>query len=103
MPYDSFTCPNCEHGFRVIWPEPLPSHYHCLNSKITMKCPHCGEINEVYGFLIDKIKIYFLTSIFALAAADMTRFFLPIGLPLLATSRPRIFIAVDSVAGRRRL
>jgi hypothetical protein len=21
-----------------------------------MKCPHCGEINEVYGFIIDKIK-----------------------------------------------
>lgn len=56
MPYDSFTCPNCEHSFRVIWPEPLPSHYHDLNSKITMKCPHCGDINEVYGFLIDRIK-----------------------------------------------
>ena len=56
MPYDSFTCPNCEHGFRVIWPEPLPSRYHHLNSKITMKCPDCGEMNEVYGFIIDKIK-----------------------------------------------
>jgi hypothetical protein len=55
MPYDSLTCPKCEHSFRVIWPEPLPSHYHNLNSKITMKC-HCGEVNEVYGFLIDKIK-----------------------------------------------
>jgi hypothetical protein len=54
--YDSFTCPNCEHSFRVSWPDPLPSHYHALNSKITMKCPHCGEVNEVYGFLIDKIK-----------------------------------------------
>jgi hypothetical protein len=42
MLYDSFTCPNCEQSFRVIWPEPLPSHYHYLNSKITMKCPHCG-------------------------------------------------------------
>lgn len=21
-----------------------------------MKCPHCGEAHEVYGFLIDKIK-----------------------------------------------
>jgi hypothetical protein len=54
--YDSFVCPGCEHYFRVIWPEPLPSHYHYLNSKIMMKCPHCGEVNEVYGFLIDKIK-----------------------------------------------
>jgi hypothetical protein len=56
MAYDSLRCPNCEHSFRVIWPEPLPSHYHYLNSKITMKCPHCGEMNEVYGFIIDKIK-----------------------------------------------
>jgi len=40
----------------VIWPEPLPSHYHYLNSKITIKCPLCGDINEVYGFLIDKIR-----------------------------------------------
>ena len=24
--YDSFMCPNCEHHFRVIWPEPLPTH-----------------------------------------------------------------------------
>jgi hypothetical protein len=56
MPYDSFTCPNCEQSLRVIWPEPLPSHYHPLNSKITMKCPSCGEVNEVYGFIIDKIK-----------------------------------------------
>jgi hypothetical protein len=21
-----------------------------------MKCPHCGEMNEVYGFIINKIK-----------------------------------------------
>jgi hypothetical protein len=55
MPYDSFTCPNCEQSLCVIWPEPLPSHYHHLNSKITMKCP-CGELSEVYGFIIDKIK-----------------------------------------------
>jgi hypothetical protein len=55
-PYDSFTCPNCEQSLRVIWPECLPSYYHPLNSKITMNCPHCGEVNEVYGFLIDKIK-----------------------------------------------
>jgi hypothetical protein len=56
MPYDSFTCPNCEQSLRVIWPEPLPSYYHPLNSKITMKCPDCGELNEVYGFIINKIK-----------------------------------------------
>jgi hypothetical protein len=56
MPYDSFTCPNCEQSLRVVWPEPLPAHYHPLNSKITMKCPSCGEVNEVYGFIIDKIK-----------------------------------------------
>ena len=24
--YDSFMCPNCEHHFRVIWPDPLPSY-----------------------------------------------------------------------------
>jgi hypothetical protein len=56
MPYDSFTCPNCEQSLRVIWPESLPNNYHYLNSEITMKCPHCGEVNEVYGFIIDKIK-----------------------------------------------
>jgi len=44
--YDSFMCPNCEHHFRVIWPEPLPTHYHLL-SKIKMKCPDCGEVTEL--------------------------------------------------------
>ena len=24
--YEPFMCPNCESHFRVIWPEPLPSH-----------------------------------------------------------------------------
>ena len=52
--YDSFMCPNCEHHFRVIWPEPLPSHYH-LCSKIKIKCPDCQEVTELYDFLIDKI------------------------------------------------
>jgi hypothetical protein len=52
--YDSFVCPGCEHYFRVVWPGPLPSHYH-LCSKITMKCPDCGEVTELYAFLIDKI------------------------------------------------
>ncbi len=52
--YDSFMCPNCEHHFRVIWPEPLPSHYH-LCSKIKIKCPDCQEVTEVYDFLIDRI------------------------------------------------
>jgi len=52
--YDSFMCPNCEHHFRVIWPEPVPTHYH-LCSKIKMKCPDCGEVTELYDFLIDKI------------------------------------------------
>ena len=52
--YDSFMCPNCEGHFRVIWPEPLPSHYH-LCSKIKMKCPDCNEVTELYDFLIDRI------------------------------------------------
>jgi hypothetical protein len=52
--YESFMCPNCEHHFRVIWPECLPSHYH-LCSKIKMKCPDCQEVTEIYDFLIDRI------------------------------------------------
>jgi hypothetical protein len=52
--YDSFMCPNCEHYFRVIWPDPMPS-YHDPCSKIKMKCPDCGEVTELYDFLIDKI------------------------------------------------
>ena len=47
--YDSFMCPNCEHHFRVIWPEPVPTHYH-LCSKIKMKCPDCNEVTELYEF-----------------------------------------------------
>ena len=52
--YDSFMCPNCEHYFRVIWPDPIPSHHDCC-SKIKMKCPDCGEVTELYDYLIDKI------------------------------------------------
>ena len=52
--YESFMCPNCEGHFRVIWPEPLPSHYHFC-SKIKLKCPDCQEVTEIYDFLIDRI------------------------------------------------
>ena len=52
--YKVFMCPNCESHFRVIWPEPLPSHYH-LCSKIKIKCPDCGDVTELYDFLIDKV------------------------------------------------
>ena len=52
--YDSFMCPNCEGHFRVIWPEPLPN-YTDPCSKTKMKCPECGEVTELYYFLIDKI------------------------------------------------
>jgi len=52
--YDSFMCPNCEGHFRVTWPDPMPS-YHDPCSKIKMKCPDCGEITELYDYLIDKI------------------------------------------------
>ena len=47
-------CPNCEGHFRVIWPDPLPTHYDCC-SKIRIKCPDCGEVTELYDYLIDKI------------------------------------------------
>jgi len=52
--YDSFMCPNCEHYFRVIWPDAMPNH-HDPCSKIKMKCPDRGEVTELYDFLIDKI------------------------------------------------
>ncbi len=52
--YKMYMCPNCEHHFRVIWPDPLPTYYH-LCSKIKMKCPDCGEVTELYDFLIDRI------------------------------------------------
>jgi hypothetical protein len=47
--YDSFMCPNCEGHFRVLWPEPLPSHYH-LCSKIKLSA-HCEEGLEAFRLL----------------------------------------------------
>src|SRR5260370_29018450 len=47
-------CPNCEHHFRAIWPDPMPS-YHDYCSKIKMKCPDCQDVTELYDFLIDRI------------------------------------------------
>jgi len=32
----------------------MPSHDDCC-SKIKMKCPDCGEVTELYDYLIDKI------------------------------------------------
>jgi hypothetical protein len=52
--YKLFRCPRCESRFRVIWPEPLPIHYHPC-SKIRLKCPDCEEVTELYDFLIDRI------------------------------------------------
>jgi len=53
--YDSFMCPNCESHFRVIWPDPLPSHQH-RQSKIKIECPECHEVTELYDFLLARIK-----------------------------------------------
>ena len=52
--YHLYTCPGCEAHFRVVWPKPIPSRLH-LCSKITVKCPACGELTELYAFLLDKI------------------------------------------------
>src|SRR5260370_41846901 len=52
--YHLYTCPGCEAHFRVVWPTPIPGHLH-LRSKITIKCPTCGELTELYAFLLDKI------------------------------------------------
>jgi hypothetical protein len=52
--YHLYVCPGCEEHFRIVWPRPLPSHLH-LCSKITVKCPGCGELTELYAFLLDKI------------------------------------------------
>jgi len=38
----------------VIWPEPLPN-YTDPCSNIKMKCPDCGEVTELYAYLIDRI------------------------------------------------
>jgi hypothetical protein len=52
MHYHLFTCPGCEEHFRVVWP--ISSHLH-LHSKVTIKCPACGELAEPCAFLLDKI------------------------------------------------
>jgi hypothetical protein len=50
--YKLYRCPNCEGHFRVIWPNPLPSHYHLC---IKIKCPDCQGVTELYDFLIDRV------------------------------------------------
>jgi hypothetical protein len=52
--YRSFMCFNCESFFHVIWPDPLPSHFHPF-SKIKIKCPECGEVNDLYVYLLATI------------------------------------------------
>jgi hypothetical protein len=52
--YHLYTCPGCEAHFRVIWPAPVPADLH-LCSKIKITCPNCGELTELYAFLLDKI------------------------------------------------
>jgi hypothetical protein len=32
----------------------MPSYHECCG-KIKMKCPNCGEVAELYDYLIDKI------------------------------------------------
>ena len=53
--YKLYACPNCEGRFRVIWPDPLPSHFH-RHSKVKLKCASCGEITELYEFLLATIR-----------------------------------------------
>ena len=52
--YKTYTCPGCENSFRVVFPEPVPSHYS-NRSKIKLKCSACGEVREPYAFLLDRI------------------------------------------------
>ncbi len=52
--YKMYMCPNCESHFRVIWPDPLPSHYHVC-SKIKIKWPDCQDVTGLYDFLIERI------------------------------------------------
>lgn len=52
--YNLFTCPSCEEKFRVIWPNPLPTHCH-KHSKIKISCSCCGEVSELYAFFLDTI------------------------------------------------
>jgi hypothetical protein len=52
--YEMFTCPGCESRFRVVFPEPLPSHY-AKHSKIKLKCSTCGEVREPYASVLARI------------------------------------------------
>jgi hypothetical protein len=52
--YQLYTCPGCEGHFRVVWPDPVPAHLH-LCSKIKIICPGCGELTELYAFLLNRI------------------------------------------------
>ena len=52
--YRTYTCPGCESSFRVVCPDPVPSHHGKL-SKIKLKCSTCGEVREPYAFLLDRI------------------------------------------------
>ena len=52
--YHLFTCPGCENSFRVLWPDPLPSHFH-LCSRVKLTCPTCREQFEPYAFLFYRI------------------------------------------------
>lgn len=53
--YHLFSCPGCEHYFRVIWPRPIPNHLH-RDSKIKIECPNCHEVNEPYAFLLAVVR-----------------------------------------------
>lgn len=52
--YKTYICPGCESHFRVVFPDPLPSHY-AKHSKIKLKCSTCGEVREPYTFLLATI------------------------------------------------
>jgi hypothetical protein len=52
--YKTYSCPGCESSFRVVFPDPVPSHY-ANQSKIKLKCSTCGEVREPYAFVLDRI------------------------------------------------
>lgn len=52
--YQTYTCPGCESQFRVIFPDPVPTHYS-IRSKIKLKCSTCDEAREPYSFLLARI------------------------------------------------
>ena len=52
--YKTYTSPGCESSFRVVFPEPVPSHF-ANRSKVKLKCSACGEVREPYAFLLDRI------------------------------------------------